>query len=116
HVGNLLAAVLREDGAAGYGIAILDGENEIYRRSLADERREPGPADQGPGVDLEGVTWRVRVWPGPALMAQARSSLLPQVVLGTGLLMALLMALTVQLTQTATLRAQESEPDSRTLE
>jgi signal transduction histidine kinase len=41
-------------------------------------------------VDAYGVTWRLQVWPQPGMLAKEQSAL-PQVVLGTGFVMAVLL-------------------------
>ncbi|TMA56466.1 MAG: HAMP domain-containing histidine kinase, partial [Deltaproteobacteria bacterium] len=65
--------------------------------------------------ELYGVTWRMQVWPRSELLAGARSAL-PQLTLGMGLLMAVLLALAVNLAQTARLRARAVEAANQGLE
>src|SRR5207237_1485117 len=66
-------------------------------------------------IELYGVTRRMQVWPRSELLAGARSAL-PQLTLGMGLLMAVLLALAVNLAQTARLRARAVEAANQGLE
>lgn len=94
---------LLEHMAPGYSLAVLDGKELVYVRS----GDEPGDEKLGQGAPLvaRGGSWRVRVWPGPEV-AQVRSRL-PNAVLISGLLVALLFAMAVYLAQTARLREQQ---------
>lgn len=94
---------LLEHVSPGYSLAVLDGKELVYLRS----GDEPGDEKLGQGAPLvaRGGSWRVRVWPGPEV-AQVRSRL-PNAVLISGLLVAMLFAMTVYLAQTARLREQQ---------
>jgi len=94
---------LLEHVSPGYSIAVLDGKQLVYLRS----GDEPGDESLGQGAPFvaRGGSWRWRVWPGPEV-AQIRSRL-PNAVLVSGLLVALLFAMAVYLAQTARLREQQ---------
>jgi PAS domain S-box-containing protein len=94
---------LLEHVSPGYSIAVLDGKQLVYLRS----GDEPGDESLGQGAPFvaRGGSWRWRVWPGPEV-AQIRSRL-PNAVLISGLLVALLFAMAVYLAQTARLREQQ---------
>ena len=62
-------------------------------------------------IDMNGLSWRLRLMPTPALAASTRS-VIPEVVLAVGALVSLLLVLTVWYAQTArhrTLQARDSE-------
>ncbi len=106
---RLLDTILQgeENVRRGYSITVFDGESEIYSRNVV-TRQHSQEWGQETKINLYGVTWRVRVWPQPELLALAQSPL-PQVVLVGGLLMAWLLALTVHLAQkTLNKKHQES--------
>ncbi len=107
HVQELLEAILHGHVAPGYTVAVFDGEEEIYRPADASAQHEQAWG-QETTLTLYGLTWRVRVWPGPRLLAQVRSPL-PKVILGGGFLLACLVALSVHLMQTAQLRTRAVE-------
>lgn len=95
------------DITPGYGIAIFEEENKIYQRAPADSL----PADkwtQRTEIALGNIVWGLWVWPQPSLLAQERF-LIPQVGLGAGLLLAVLLSAMVALVQTSYARAQEVE-------
>ncbi|NJR72864.1 MAG: PAS domain-containing protein [Scytonema sp. CRU_2_7] len=85
-----------------YAIAVFDGEQEIYRRYDNSDVSHQLQTKWGreKELNLYGVSWRVRVWATEALLAQEQS-LLPTVVLCSGLAVAVLLALSVSLTQAA---------------
>jgi signal transduction histidine kinase len=102
----LFDSILRNT-ALEYGIAILDGEEEIYRRDPSGGQYKTDWS-QETTIDPYGITWRVQLWPQPSLLAEGQSAL-PTIALGTGMVLALLLAVMTALAQTARLRAQEAE-------
>ena len=100
-----LDPLLSEHASLGYSIALFDGEEEIANSSDASRQEHPAWLEET-SVEIRNVTWRVQVWAGPELLANMRSSL-PEVVLATGLLLALLLAFTARLVQTAKLHARD---------
>ena len=132
-VQELLDTLLQEKGAPGYEIAIFDGDDKIYplgdfTQPLADKSgssaiRRSGDRlsrqletqwSQTTGVALDGLIWRLRIWPTSALIADKHSPL-PEVVLGGGLLIAALLAWATYLTQTARRRMQQVESANQAL-
>ena len=94
----LLDSILNERVAPDYAIALRAEGTEIYRRT------PDGPTihqwSQRTKIELHGLIWELEVWPTPALLAQEQS-LLPPVVLISGLLLAGLSAWVVGLSQTS---------------
>jgi PAS domain S-box-containing protein len=103
-VQDLLDIILAHE-ALRYSIAIFEGEKEIYSRYSSGGKHE-GKWGQETAVGLYGVTWRIRIWPTPTLLAEMRSSL-PEVVLAMGLLTGVLLVWAVYLTQIAQRRATQ---------
>jgi sensor domain CHASE-containing protein len=102
----LFDSILRNT-ALQYGIAILDGEEEIYRRDPSGGQYKKDWS-QETTIDPYGITWRVQLWPQPSLLAEGQSAL-PTIALVTGMVLALLLAVMAALAQTTRLRAQEAE-------
>lgn len=100
--------------APGYAIAIFDGKQEIYRRDNGIGQQQNW--HQETKINLLGdTTWRVKVAPTPKLLAQLQSPL-PEVVLAGGGLMAVLLAIAVDLAQKARFRAGQAELANQELE
>ncbi len=109
---DLLDAILKNI-APGYAIALFDGAEEIYRRDPSGGQTEAAWSQQMI-VDPYGVTWWVRVWPLPEELTTKHSAL-PEVTLGAGFVMSVLLAWTVALARTARERAQDLEMANREL-
>ncbi|NET57110.1 MAG: response regulator [Symploca sp. SIO2E6] len=104
---RLLDTLLNNHIAPGYAIAIFDGGEEVYCRDCSDTSRQLQTKwHHQTTVNLDGVSWQIRVWPTSALLAEEQS-LLPEVVLGGGLITAVLLAGMVYLAQTARRRTQQ---------
>jgi hypothetical protein len=101
-----LGVLLGPEIAPGYGLSVSQGGEELYRRDVPGAAA-PLRAAQA-RVELGGAWWTVAVWPGPAVMRETRSSL-PGVVLGGGLLMALLLGAAAHLLRLARLNAGAAE-------
>ena len=93
-----------QDGEQNYGVAVYDGEEEIYGRSESDPRHLEMWA-QETAIQLRELTWRARVWPKSETLGNARSSL-PNVAFLGGILMAGLLAFAVYMAETAHLHAE----------
>src|SRR5262249_16204737 len=106
-VQELLEASLHGHVAPGYMVAVLDGEQELYRLATAGTPYQQGRGQQVP-FTLYGLTWRVRAWPGPRPVGEVHSAL-PAVTLGGGILLAGLIVLSVHLLQTVQQRARAVE-------
>ena len=108
---ELFNAILHENLAPEYAVAVFEHEREIYSHTDANRKHE---AQWGQDVALElyDTNWRMRIWPRRQPFSGARS-LLPNIVLGGGLILALLLGTAVQLAQTAEKRAHEAEAANR---
>jgi two-component system NtrC family sensor kinase len=100
--------------AGGYALAVYVGDTQVYSRRSASDRAGEGWS-QEVALGLYGVTWRVQLWPTPALMAIVHSAL-PEVVLIVGLLTAMLLATAVHLAQIARRRAVQVDTVNRELQ
>ncbi|MCC7326802.1 MAG: PAS domain S-box protein [Burkholderiales bacterium] len=107
-----LATILGQSIAPHHGIVVFDGGEELYRRDWG-AGRSTEDWSQETGVQLGGVTWRVRVSPQEELIEQR--SPLPRAALTGGLALALLLALTVRFAQVARLRARETDSANQAL-
>ena len=99
---QLFHSILQDVGQ-NYGVVVYDGEEEIYGRSVSDPRAETWA--QETDVQFRELTWRVRAWPKPETLSNARSSL-PNIVFFGGILMAGLLAFAVYMAETAHLHAE----------
>ncbi len=123
-VRSLLEKILAEDVELDFDISVYDGDDLLYRND--DAITLAGPSDEITNnqeiedrtfdLGLYGATWRIRVRPGREMIERARSSPLPQLVLGAGLVMSALLALTVGLMQMSRRRAVEAEASNARLE
>ncbi len=101
---TLLKAIVEQNGnATGFGVTVLEGEEEIYRRANTTNERQ---WQQEIPINFYGISWRLQVWPEPPLLNQM-SSPLPFIALVGSLVMTFMLAFTVYLAQTARLRAQQ---------
>jgi signal transduction histidine kinase/ActR/RegA family two-component response regulator len=112
-VQELLDAILG-NVAGGYALAVYVGETQVYSRRNASDRVGEGWS-QEVALGLYGVTWRVQLWPTPALLAMVHSAL-PEIVLIVGLLTAMLLATAVHLAQIARRRAVQVDAVNRELQ
>jgi two-component system NtrC family sensor kinase len=100
--------------AGGYALAVFVGETQVYSRQHASDRPEAGWS-QEVAVGLHGVTWRLQLWPTPALLVIVRSAL-PEVILVVGLLTAVLLAAAVHFAQISRRRAVQVNAANRELQ
>jgi signal transduction histidine kinase/ActR/RegA family two-component response regulator len=104
---DVFYSILSDEIAGGYSIAILDGEEEIYRRvNISHLQKES--LYQETTLDLYGVTWRVRIWPDAVKFAELNNSAVEYATLMLGLLWAALITWAVYLFQRARLRTREA--------
>jgi two-component system NtrC family sensor kinase len=94
-----------ESIAPGYGVAVFDGKEELYRRTSSGKQYERDWGQKAL-LDFYGARWQVKVWPTMGLLA-GRQSFLPHMVLAGGMLMAVLLTAVGQLAYTARARAQQ---------
>ena len=92
---------------------MFDGNEEIYSRNVISRQHEKEWGKETK-INLYGVTWRLRVWPTPELLAQEQSPL-PKVVLSGGLLMAWLLGLAIHLAQKTRFQQQQTEVSNQEL-
>lgn len=97
-----------------YGLTIFDGDEKIYSHYLSNPINEK-KWGQDTSISFNGVTWRMRVWPEQALLAKQHSPL-PTVTLISGLLMAILLPLAIDLAQVARRRAKKVATVNQELE
>jgi signal transduction histidine kinase len=98
----------------GYGLAIFDGQDELHRYSHLNQPEAP-PQLHEAALSLYGMTWRLQVWPEAAVLKGARS-LLPEMALCVGMLLATLLTITGALARTAQLRAKAEEDVNQELQ
>ena len=85
----------KENAADNYSISVFEGEDEIYSQNVVSGEYKQEWVEST-RINLYGITWEIRLKPTPKLLAASRSPL-PQVVLGSGMLMAVLLAFSVHL-------------------
>jgi len=121
--------VLRQNITQGYNIAIFAENKLIYYRAgefirekeqVKEEKAFPISAAQKKllkeeEINLNGIIWRVRVWP-TAYLLQQEQSFLPEVVLGVGIVMAVILSITVHLAQKMQARKSQLEIINQQLE
>lgn len=113
-VREMLDATLHEMLDPGYSLAVFDGQEELYRHDQANPQEEPERLHET-SFELYGVTWRLQIWPATTVLVGARS-LLPEITLGVGLVLAALLTLAVTLARTARLRAAAEEEANQELQ
>lgn|GEM_PF-831314 len=90
-----------------YEISIVEGDEEIYDRHPSWQSSDREWRHQK-ALNLYGIHWNLQVWPKPTLLVAERS-ILPEVVLGTGIATTFLLFLTTYLAQTAERRSRALE-------
>ncbi len=109
---ELIDVILPSQVTSDYTLALFDGKDEIYRRG--DERLLTHL--QGITViPLPGYAWEMHISPSQALISR-QDSALPEVVLGLGFVMALLLALSIHFAHRARLNAARALETNRMLE
>ncbi len=111
---KLFDNILSKEITHGFSIALFDNEEEIYRKGSSDGEIEK-KFGQDLFFDLFNITWHLRVWPEPEWVEEEHS-LLPEVVLVLGILMAILMAWAIHLAQRDRLRAGKIQGFNQELE
>ena len=93
NVQDVFDAVLKNI-APEYTIIVFDNTQAIYRRYPASGQNDGKEWRQEMAIDAYGVSWRLHVWPQPAMLAEDQSAL-PTVVLAAGCIMAALLTFLV---------------------
>jgi len=105
----VLEGTISPQDALGYGCNLLTASGAVV---FGEGPREGAVFDRWWAVeaplDLPGLAWRVHLWPTRAQLEEERS-VLPELVLGLGLLLAFGVALLLELTQETQLRARDAE-------
>ncbi len=101
---ELLSSIL-QGVAPDYWVAVYEGDDEIYSRAPAKSPRE-GPYVQEADIEFKHLTWRVEAWPKSGAAAYAQSPL-PMLVLGGGILMALVLAFAVYMAESSQLHVKK---------
>ncbi len=101
---TLYPVVLRPDSVAGWALAVFESDRELYRQGSPVNGRWLAEAK----VTMLDAERRLRVGPTPETLARLQSPL-PSVVLAAGSLIALLLAASVGLAQSARRRARQVE-------
>jgi signal transduction histidine kinase len=99
-----LSEMLSDHRALGYEVSVWEADRLLYRTAAQ------APDEQGWGEDsivqIPSGSWRVRVWPGKALLGEMRSSL-PELALVVGGLLGVLLMLSIRTARTAQSRSLE---------
>lgn len=98
---DMLQRIL-ENVAEDLSISVREGERILYLRNGLDRTLEANWMVKS-DVQVAGTHWRLAVWPSPVWLATAESGI-DELALAGGLSLALLLALTVHLAQTANVR------------
>ncbi len=101
---TLYPVVLRPDSVAGWALAVFESDRELYRQGSPVDSRWLAESK----VTMLDAERRLRVGPTPETLARLQSPL-PSVVLAAGSLIALLLAASVGLAQSARRRARQVE-------
>jgi len=111
---GLFDTILHEALAPGYGLAVLDGSEELCRYTRTNPEAPQEQVHEA-RLELYGITWFLHVWPETEALVGARS-LLPEIALGVGFILAALLTVTGSLARTAQLRALAEETASQELQ
>ena len=113
HVKALLDAML-ENKFRNFSLAIMIAGSEIYGRYDESRKHEASWSHES-NLSLHGVVWELRLWPTPEPLAETLSPL-PDLVLASGMVTALLLMTLAHFGQAARLRARETEVTNRELQ
>jgi len=111
---ELFDGILHEAVSPEYGLAVADGPEELYRYTKTD-LEAPQEHIHEVRIELYGTTWFLRLWPEAETLVSARS-LLPEIALCVGLILAILFTIMGILARTAQLRAAAEEATGRELQ
>ena len=114
-VKELFDSMLNQQMITDYGIALFEGDREIYYRGAVEDKEVEKNWAQEIPINVYLTVWRLKVWPKPEALSQYRSWNLGVVLIG-GLLLTVLLTLTSYLAQTARIRVGMMEIINRDLE
>ncbi len=96
-----------------YGVAIFEGDQEIYSNYHSNRQNEQKWSHQTT-INFYGITWYLRIWPEPDLVEE--KSFLDELVLGAGVAIACLLSGTIFLFQTSQRQVKKLDAINHNLE
>ncbi|GET39094.1 response regulator [Microseira wollei] len=96
-----------------YGVAIFEGDQEIYSHYHSNRRNEQKWSHQTT-INFYGITWHLRIWPEPELVEE--KSLLDELILAGGVTIACLLSGTIFLFQTSQRQVKKLDAANHNLE
>lgn len=111
---TLLEILLQEGAALGYSFVIIEGENELYAQTDPGRQLEEEWCALS-DIEFYDTAWRIRIWPGPELMAKLRAPH-PDLTLVVGLVMTFLLAIAVTLAHAARQRTKDLQEANEELQ
>jgi signal transduction histidine kinase/uncharacterized membrane protein (UPF0136 family) len=104
---DFFANVCHKNLASGYGIAIREGNDQVFARYAID-RVHQSTLESTQKVRFFDFTWDLQVWPGSEVIDREVSAL-PKLALVAGFLLSLSLAWTLYMAQTARQKALDLE-------
>jgi len=96
-----------------YGVAIFEGNEEIYSHYHSSRRNDQKWSYQKT-INFYGITWHLRIWPEPELVEE--KSLLDELILAGGVTIACLLSGTIFLFQTSQRQVKKLDAANHNLE
>jgi PAS domain S-box-containing protein len=96
-----------------YGVAIFEGDQEIYSHYHSNRRNEQKWSHQTT-INFYGITWHLRIWPEPELVEE--KYLLDELILAGGVTIACLLSGTIFLFQTSQRQVKKLDAANHNLE
>ena len=112
-IDSLFGTILKRPVVDGYAISISHEDEEVYLRA-SEGRASEEEWGSSEIASLYGADWQIRVWPESAALAR-QESYLPVLVLVAGTLSAVLIALSIRMTQVAHIRTLQAQAISAEL-
>lgn len=110
---GLFKTILNKDILPEYGLEVFDGQKQLFSRN-EENIQNIKSWSQEKTFSLDGVSLRLKVWPKSQLLAE-KQTLLPQLVLISGILVSASLTLATLQTQKARQRATEVEAINQAL-
>lgn len=111
---DILDGILAREAAQGYSVKVFDGTDELYSHEAAGTTLDKS-WERESGVELYGISWRVRVVPSAQHVARTQSHL-SEAILAAGVVVSTLIAIVIYLEQAARRRAAFAEAVNAELE
>ncbi len=96
-----------------YGVAIFEGNQEIYSHYYGNRRNKEKWSHQTT-INFYGITWHLRIWPESELLEE--KSILDELILGAGVTIACLLSGTIFLFQTSQRQVEKLDAAKQKLE